>query len=249
MSLIEILDAFERIFADVTIREEALSGAPKVWIGNFRTVYRLLAATLRELGVAPIEVRTRQFDPLRHRVVETVSDPGLPTGTIVRQEIRGYAWGGRILRKTGVVVASPARPGSPQPAEGRRVFHGQIHRHRPGHDLQRCRRDGRPQPSGPRIGRGAPVVRSMVGLRYRDRRGQARTEVLVGDTAFENWPLAPGNTIVSIKRLMGRGVADPEVQRAREWAHTRSWRHPTAPRTASGWSWATRSTPRSRSRR
>lgn len=119
LSLIEILDAFERIFAVVASRDEARSGAPKAWLANFRTVYRLLAATLREQGLAPIDVRTRQFDPLRHQVIETVPDPELPTGTIVRQEICGYAWGGRILRKTGVVVASPARSAGSAAASGR----------------------------------------------------------------------------------------------------------------------------------
>jgi molecular chaperone GrpE (heat shock protein) len=121
LSLLEILDAFERIFASATIREEALSGAKKVWLGNFRTVYRLLVGTLREQGIEPIEVRTRQFDPLRHQAVETVPDPELPTGTIVRQEIRGYAWDGRILRKTGVAVASPAQPAASATVSGKAV--------------------------------------------------------------------------------------------------------------------------------
>ena len=68
---------------------------------------------------------------------------------------------------------------------------------------------------------GRRQVRSMVGVRRRERHGETRSEFLVGDTAFDNWPLAPESTIVSIKRLMGRGVADPEVQRIREWAQYR----------------------------
>ncbi|MBI4260018.1 MAG: Hsp70 family protein [Actinobacteria bacterium] len=65
---------------------------------------------------------------------------------------------------------------------------------------------------------GGPQVRSMVSVKRR-RSGEA--EILVGDTAFDNWPMAPADTIVSIKRLMGRGVADPEVQRVKEWSQYR----------------------------
>lgn len=59
-------------------------------------------------------------------------------------------------------------------------------------------------------------TRSVVGLKK--RRGQGKTdqqEVLVGDAAMDNFQMAPEDTIISIKRLMGRGVSDPEMQRVR----------------------------------
>lgn len=58
-----------------------------------------------------------------------------------------------------------------------------------------------------------PSTRSVVGLRH--KKGKA-DEVLVGDVAVANWPMAPKDTILSIKRLMGRGVADPEVQKIKK---------------------------------
>ncbi|MGI0025902.1 MAG: Hsp70 family protein, partial [Nitrososphaera sp.] len=66
---------------------------------------------------------------------------------------------------------------------------------------------------------GKPLTRSVVGL----NKGKAKSapkpeEILVGDPAFDNWPMAPTDTIISNKRLMGRGVADPEVQKVRKWA-------------------------------
>lgn len=66
---------------------------------------------------------------------------------------------------------------------------------------------------------GKPQTRSVVGL----KKGKAKTaskseEILVGDPALDNWPMAPKDTIISIKRLMGRGVADPEVQKVRKEA-------------------------------
>src|SRR5262245_30305135 len=59
-------------------------------------------------------------------------------------------------------------------------------------------------------------TRSVVGLKRRKSKGvESEPEILVGDAALDNWPLAPRDTIISIKRLMGRAVADPEVERVR----------------------------------
>jgi len=67
---------------------------------------------------------------------------------------------------------------------------------------------------------GKPQIRSVVGLkRKRGKKDEAAVEeVLVGDAAVDNWGFAPRDTIVSIKRLMGRGVNDEEVQRVSQWA-------------------------------
>ncbi len=59
---------------------------------------------------------------------------------------------------------------------------------------------------------GRRSARSMVGLRTRHGRTGTRSEFLVGDTAYDNWPLDPANTVRSVKRLMGRGFADDEVR-------------------------------------
>ena len=69
---------------------------------------------------------------------------------------------------------------------------------------------------------GQPQIRSVVTLRRRRKKQGAPpeqdTEMLAGDAAFDNWGMAPKDTILSVKRLMGRGVSDPEVQRLQEWA-------------------------------
>lgn len=64
-----------------------------------------------------------------------------------------------------------------------------------------------------------PETRSIVGLKKRKGKDKDReSEILVGERAIDNWPLAPKDTIVSVKRLMGRVVSDPEVEKMQRWA-------------------------------
>jgi molecular chaperone DnaK (HSP70) len=69
---------------------------------------------------------------------------------------------------------------------------------------------------------GRPEISSVVSLKRRKGRKEAPGadggEILVGDGAYDNWGFSPRDTVLSIKRLMGRAMADPEVQKIREWA-------------------------------
>jgi len=65
-----------------------------------------------------------------------------------------------------------------------------------------------------------PMTRSVVGVKKKRKakEGEQGAEILVGAPALKNWPMAPEDTIVSIKRLMGRAITDDEVKKVRQWA-------------------------------
>lgn len=104
LRILEAIDAFERVFRSIHARQDEVSRQMKIWVGNFRTVKRLLDALLEQEGVKPIENLQGGFDPHWHKVADTVSDPSEPDGAIVEETRRGYVRGTKILRKSEVVV-------------------------------------------------------------------------------------------------------------------------------------------------
>ena len=112
LSLIEILDAFDRVFESARKRE-ALSRETKAFIGNFRTIYRILKNLLRDQGVVPLENLDGGFDPQWHEVGGSVDDASSAEGTIVTETKKGYLWLSHdlVLRRSEVVVViHGARP-------------------------------------------------------------------------------------------------------------------------------------------
>ncbi len=104
LKILDAQDAFERVFEATHAKPEEVTRQMKIWLGNFRTVKRLLDALLEEEGVRAVENLTGGFDPAWHKVAETVGDPALPDGAIVREVRRGYVRGQKMLRKSEVVV-------------------------------------------------------------------------------------------------------------------------------------------------
>ena len=54
-------------------------------------------------------------------------------------------------------------------------------------------------------------VQSTVGPRRRGGRNGGEREILVGTMAYDNWDVAPKDTILSVKQLLGCDVGDSEV--------------------------------------
>jgi len=111
MGVIEAMDAFDRIFASIRAKDNDLSEQMKMWVGNFRTVRRLLLNSLNDQQVFLIEQSDEEFDPTKQHVCETREDPSRPDGAILEEVQPGYSWRGHILRKAHVIVARhPERP-------------------------------------------------------------------------------------------------------------------------------------------
>ena len=104
LRLIEVLDSFEQLFQNISDKQDKIDQQTKIWIGNFRTIYRFLKSIIDEQGVIELEIIDWSFNPHSHRVIETVVDLSKPDGTIVRQTQKGYLWQDRIIRKAEVIV-------------------------------------------------------------------------------------------------------------------------------------------------
>ncbi|MDG4556817.1 MAG: nucleotide exchange factor GrpE [Candidatus Contendobacter sp.] len=104
LEVLDILDAFDRVFRNIHQKEDQITKQMKIWINNFRTVRRMLEKMLTEHGVTPILNLDGGFDPVWHRAIETVTDPTRPDGFITEQARCGYLWNGAILRKAEVII-------------------------------------------------------------------------------------------------------------------------------------------------
>ena len=108
LALVEIMDAFQRVFASIDARPDEVTPLMGKWLANFKTIRRMLDGILRRDGVVPIEILDAQFDPAWHRILRTIVDPEKPDGTIVEVTSTGYLWKGQLLRETEVVVVGPS---------------------------------------------------------------------------------------------------------------------------------------------
>jgi molecular chaperone GrpE (heat shock protein) len=104
LEILAAIDGFERVFRAVQAKESEVTKQMKIWLGNFRTIRRLLDNILDAHGVTPIVNVDQGFDPQWHKAVETVADPSRTDGTIVEELRKGYLRGTSILRKSEVVV-------------------------------------------------------------------------------------------------------------------------------------------------
>ena len=104
LHLVGVLDAFDRVFNNIGQKEKDADKLTKIWLGNFRSIRRLVDTTLKEAGVVKIESPGARAIPGFHTVVETVENLEMENDTIVEELERGYLWGEEVLRKASVKV-------------------------------------------------------------------------------------------------------------------------------------------------
>ncbi|HWQ03029.1 MAG TPA: nucleotide exchange factor GrpE [Candidatus Nitrosotenuis sp.] len=104
LNMLEVLDAFDRLFANIAPREAQADQQTRIWLGNFRSVRRLLEKKLSSEGVAPIVAPEGKAIPGFHTVAETEENLDLDNDTILQELQKGYLWNGEVLRKAQVRV-------------------------------------------------------------------------------------------------------------------------------------------------
>lgn len=104
LSMLDVLDSFERVFGNIEPREATADPQARIWVGNFRTVRRVLENHLRDLGVVRIEAPEGKVVPGLHTVSETREQLDLDDEVIVEELQRGYLWRNRVLRKSTVIA-------------------------------------------------------------------------------------------------------------------------------------------------
>jgi molecular chaperone GrpE len=98
-SLLPVIDAFERAFAEDADPAHAESRR------GFQLIYRQILETLGRMGLQRIAARGELFDPQLHQAAERVENSDVPDGTILEELHSGYVFQGRVLRPSMVRVA------------------------------------------------------------------------------------------------------------------------------------------------
>jgi molecular chaperone GrpE len=104
ISLLEVMDAFESLFAVIKRKEDQINDQMKKWVHNFQTIYRIVNGILKRHDIIPIESLNVQFDPKWHDPVDTREDPEKEDGTIVDVFKKGYMIKNEVLRRPQVII-------------------------------------------------------------------------------------------------------------------------------------------------
>ncbi|MEQ8766799.1 MAG: nucleotide exchange factor GrpE [Planctomycetota bacterium] len=75
------------------------------WLRGISLLKGRLQKLIVDAGAVPIDSIGKPFDPSRHVAVETVRGQGDDRNLVVAERLRGYLFGGKVLRFSRVVVA------------------------------------------------------------------------------------------------------------------------------------------------
>ena len=104
LAFLEVTDAFDNVLANVQAKEQEIDRTMKIWLGNFKSVRRMLGRLLEQQGVAPIEAPSGKAIPGFHQIMDTREHLDLESDTILEELEKGYLCRGEVLRKSKVVT-------------------------------------------------------------------------------------------------------------------------------------------------
>jgi len=96
LSLLEVLDAFERAFRQTTDSLDAQQG--------LHSLYNQLSKVVMMQGLKPFDSLGCSFDPTIHEAIATLPPDGGRSGLVVEEHRRGYYWHDELLRPAQVTV-------------------------------------------------------------------------------------------------------------------------------------------------
>jgi molecular chaperone GrpE len=100
LSLLPVLDDFERAFSSSHREREAVDAA---WVEGMRLIEKKLKATLEMQGLSTIKAQGELFDP---RVHEAVREGKGKEGFVVQEIQKGYKLHDKVLRPAKVMVGT-----------------------------------------------------------------------------------------------------------------------------------------------
>ena len=105
LTVLPVLDGFERLFSISGESESQESEILKNWIKAIESLYKRMLKSLQRIGVEPVESLGKALDLEVHEVARVVLTEEHPTGTILEEIERGYWFNGKVLRAAKVAVA------------------------------------------------------------------------------------------------------------------------------------------------
>lgn len=108
LALLEVADAFDRIFRDTNLAK--LDEIARNLVGSFRVTSVLLENVLEREDVIPMDgLEGHAFDPHTQEVVGVEKQTTGPDGLVLEVRERGYHWHERVLRRAQVIVSENSR--------------------------------------------------------------------------------------------------------------------------------------------
>ncbi len=100
-SMLEILDDFERA---ILMDDNDLSDEVSKFLKGFKMIYTRLVSTLENLGVLPIDLEGKEFDPHFAEAVLTEHDENKPENVVLEVLKKGYMYKDKLIRPAMVKV-------------------------------------------------------------------------------------------------------------------------------------------------
>ena len=84
---------------------DQMSGEVKNWAIGFQMILQQFKETLSSNGITPFVSEGEFFDPAKHEAVEMEETDAFPEGVVIKEFVKGYRSGDRIIRAARVKVA------------------------------------------------------------------------------------------------------------------------------------------------